>query len=377
MNIFSFFEVEFQTIIKQLVSADLLSGDIDTSRVVFELPRDESHGDLATNAAMVLAKQAVKSPRDLAALFAAELAKIDGVISVDIAGPGFLNLTIESRLWTREIADILAANLTYGKSDTGAGEPVNVEFVSANPTGPLHAAHARGAVIGDALAGLMEFCGWNVTREYYINDAGGQVDVLARSTYLRYCEAVGRDIGAIPAGLYPGLYLKDIGQALAARDGELHIDKPESEWLATVRSFAIDAIMQGIKTDLLALGIKMDQFSSERAIVNSGAVQRAIDKLQQDGHLYQGVLQSPKGKEPEDWEPREQLLFKASEFGDDTDRPLQKSDGTWTYFAADVAYHLDKLERTRGPLINIFGADHGGYVKRMTAAVAALSDPSG
>ena len=211
MNIFSFFEVEFQTIINQLVSADLLSGDIDTSRVVFELPRDESHGDLATNAAMVLAKQASKSPRDLATLFAGKLAKIDGVISVDIAGPGFLNLSIESRLWTREIADILAADLTYGKSNIGAGEPVNVEFVSANPTGPLHAAHARGAVIGDALAGLMEFCGWNVTREYYINDAGGQVDVLARSTYLRYCEALGRDIGAIPAGLYPGLYLKDVG----------------------------------------------------------------------------------------------------------------------------------------------------------------------
>ena len=373
MNIFSFFEVEFQTIINQLVSADLLSGNIDTSRVVFELPRDESHGDLATNAAMVLAKQAGKSPRDIAALFAAELAKIDGVISVDIAGPGFLNLTIESRLWTREIADILAANLTYGKSDIGAGEPLNVEFVSANPTGPLHAAHARGAVIGDALAGLMEFCGWNITREYYINDAGGQVDVLARSTYLRYCEALGRDIGAIPAGLYPGLYLKDVGQALAARDGKLYLDKPEAEWLEAIRSFAIDAIMQGIKTDLLGLGIKMDRFSSERALVNSGAVGRAIDKLQHDGHLYQGVLQPPKGKEPEDWEPREQLLFKASEFGDDTDRPLQKSDGTWTYFAADVAYHFDKLERTRGPLINIFGADHGGYVKRMTAAVAALS----
>ena len=373
MNIFSFFEVEFQTIINQLVSADLLSGNIDTSRVVFELPRDESHGDLATNAAMVLAKQAGKSPRDIAALFAAELAKIDGVISVDIAGPGFLNLTIESRLWTREIADILAANLTYGKSDIGAGEPLNVEFVSANPTGPLHAAHARGAVIGDALAGLMEFCGWNITREYYINDAGGQVDVLARSTYLRYCEALGRDIGAIPAGLYPGLYLKDVGQALATRDGKLYLDKPEAEWLEAIRSFAIDAIMQGIKTDLLGLGIKMDRFSSERALVNSGAVGRAIDKLQHDGHLYQGVLQPPKGKEPEDWEPREQLLFKASEFGDDTDRPLQKSDGTWTYFAADVAYHFDKLERTRGPLINIFGADHGGYVKRMTAAVAALS----
>ena len=373
MNIFSFFEVEFQTIINQLVSAALLSGDIDTSRVVFELPRDESHGDLATNAAMVLAKQAGKSPRDLAALFVVELAKIDGVISVDIAGPGFLNLTIEPRLWAREIANIIAANLTYGKSNIGAGNPVNVEVVSANPTGPLHAAHARGAVIGDALAGLMAFCGWNVTREYYINDAGGQVDVLARSTYLRYCEALGRDIGAIPAGLYPGLYLKDVGQALAALDGELYLDKPEAQWLETLRGVAIDAIMQGIKTDLLALGIKMDQFSSERALVNSGAVGRAIDKLQQDGHLYHGVLQPPKGKEPEDWEPREQLLFKASEFGDDTDRPLQKSDGTWTYFAADVAYHLDKLERTGGPLINIFGADHGGYVKRMTAAVAALS----
>ncbi len=373
MNIFSFFEVEFQTIVNQLVSVDLLSGDIDTSRVVFELPRDDSHGDLATNAAMVLAKQAGKSPRDLAALFVGELAKIDGVISVDIAGPGFLNLTIESRLWAHEIADIIAANLTYGKSNIGAGNPVNVEFVSANPTGPLHAAHARGAVIGDALAGLMEFCGWDVTREYYINDAGGQVDVLARSTYLRYCEALGRDIGAIPAGLYPGLYLKDVGRALAVRDGELYLDKPEAEWLETLRGFAIDAIMEGVKTDLLALGIKMDRFSSERALVNSGAVGQAINKLQQDGLLYQGVLKPPKGKEPEDWEPREQLLFKASEFGDDTDRPLQKSDGTWTYFAADVAYHFDKLERTRGPLINIFGADHGGYVKRMTAAVAALS----
>jgi len=322
---------------------------------------------------MVLAKQVGKSPRELATLFAGGLGRIDGVTAVEIAGPGFLNLRIETRLWTREIADILAADLHYGKSQIGAGKPVNVEFVSANPTGPLHAAHARGAVIGDSLAGLMEFCGWNVTREYYINDAGGQVDVLARSTYLRYCEALGRDIGEIPAGLYPGLYLKDVGEALAARDGSLYLDKAEDVWIAPVRSFAIDAIMTGIKTDLLALGIRMDQFSSERALVSSGAVQRAIDKLQQDGHLYQGVLQPPKGKEPEDWEPREQLLFKASAFGDDTDRPLQKSDGTWTYFAADVAYHLDKLDRTKGPLINIFGADHGGYVKRMTAAVAALS----
>jgi len=373
MNIFSCFEAEFQTIINNLVATNQLAASLDTSRVVFELPRDESHGDIATNAAMVLAKQVGKSPRELATLFAGGLGRIDGVTAVEIAGPGFLNLRIETRLWTREIADILAADLRYGKSQIGAGKPVNVEFVSANPTGPLHAAHARGAVIGDSLAGLMEFCGWNVTREYYINDAGGQVDVLARSTYLRYCEALGRDIGEIPAGLYPGLYLKDVGEALAARDGSLYLDKAEDVWIAPVRSFAIDAIMTGIKTDLLALGIRMDQFSSERALVSSGAVQRAIDKLQQDGHLYQGVLQPPKGKEPEDWEPREQLLFKASAFGDDTDRPLQKSDGTWTYFAADVAYHLDKLDRTKGPLINIFGADHGGYVKRMTAAVAALS----
>ena len=373
MNIFSCFEAEFRTIISNLVATNQLAASLDTSRVVFELPRDESHGDIATNAAMVLAKQVGKSPRELATLFAGGLGRIDGVTAVEIAGPGFLNLRIETRLWTREIADILAADLRYGKSQIGAGKPVNVEFVSANPTGPLHAAHARGAVIGDSLAGLMEFCGWNVTREYYINDAGGQVDVLARSTYLRYCEALGRDIGEIPAGLYPGLYLKDVGEALAARDGSLYLDKAEDVWIAPVRSFAIDAIMTGIKTDLLALGIRMDQFSSERALVSSGAVQRAIDKLQQDGHLYQGVLQPPKGKEPEDWEPREQLLFKASAFGDDTDRPLQKSDGTWTYFAADVAYHLDKLDRTKGPLINIFGADHGGYVKRMTAAVAALS----
>ena len=373
MNIFSCFEAEFQTIISNLVATNQLAASLDTSRVVFELPRDESHGDIATNAAMILAKQVGKSPRELATLFAGGLGRIDGVTAVEIAGPGFLNLRIERRLWTREIADILAADLRYGKSQIGAGKPVNVEFVSANPTGPLHAAHARGAVIGDSLAGLMEFCGWNVTREYYINDAGGQVDVLARSTYLRYCEALGRDIGEIPAGLYPGLYLKDVGEALAARDGSVYLDKVEDVWIAPVRSFAIDAIMNGIKTDLLALGIRMDQFSSERALVTSGAVQRAIDKLQQDGHLYHGVLQPPKGKEPEDWEPREQLLFKASAFGDDTDRPLQKSDGTWTYFAADVAYHLDKLDRTKGPLINIFGADHGGYVKRMTAAVAALS----
>ena len=373
MNIFQYFESEFTSILAELVGQGLLPEQLDATRVVFELPRDASHGDLATNAAMILAKPAQKSPRDLAALFAAEFAKIDGVTEVEIAGPGFINLRVLPILWARQIADIVKADAQYGRSQIGAGAHVNVEFVSANPTGPLHAAHARGAVIGDALAGLMEFCGWDVTREYYINDAGGQVDVLARSAYLRYCEALGQDIGDIPSGLYPGDYLKDVGKALAKEVGARYLDRPEAEWLDDLRQFSIQSIMDVIKQDLIALGINMDVFSSERSLVESGAVQHAIDQLQAAGHLYTGVLAPPKGKEPEDWEPREQLLFKASEFGDDTDRPLQKSDGSWTYFAADVAYHLNKLERTKGQLINIFGADHGGYVKRMNAAVAALS----
>ena len=373
MNIFQYFESEFASILAELVGQGLLPEDLDANRVVFELPRDATHGDLATNAAMILAKPAQKSPRDLAAVFASAFAKIDGVTVVDIAGPGFINLRVSPILWARQIDDIIKAGNQYGRSQIGAGAHVNVEFVSANPTGPLHAAHARGAVIGDALAGLMAFCGWEVTREYYINDAGGQVDVLARSAYLRYREALGQNIGDIPPGLYPGDYLKDVGNALAKQVGDRYLDRPEAEWLDYLRQFAIQSIMDVIKQDLIALGIHMDVFSSERSLVESGAVQHAIDQLQAAGHLYTGVLAPPKGKEPEDWEPREQLLFKASEFGDDTDRPLQKSDGSWTYFAADVAYHLNKLERTKGQLINIFGADHGGYVKRMNAAVAALS----
>jgi len=373
MNIFQYFESEFASILVELVGQGLLPEHLDANRVVFELPRDATHGDLATNAAMILAKPAQKSPRDLAAVFASAFAKIDWVTAVDIAGPGFINLRVSPILWARQIDDIIKAGNQYGRSQIGAGAHVNVEFVSANPTGPLHAAHARGAVIGDALAGLMAFCGWEVTREYYINDAGGQVDVLARSAYLRYREALGQDIGDIPPGLYPGDYLKDVGNALAKQVGDRYLDRPEAEWLDDLRQFAIQSIMDVIKQDLIALGIHMDVFSSERSLVESGAVQHAIDQLQAAGHLYTGVLAPPKGKVPEDWEPREQLLFKASEFGDDTDRPLQKSDGSWTYFAADVAYHLNKLERTKGQLINIFGADHGGYVKRMNAAVAALS----
>ena len=377
MNIFTQFESDFETIIQALQAAGSIPDPLDTSRVVFELPRDPSHGDLACNAAMVLAKQAAMKPRDLAETLAPALANLDGVTDVEIAGPGFLNLRVEPRLWTGELDAIIETGTDYGRNDSGEGMPVNVEYVSANPTGPLHAAHARGAVLGDAMAGLLDFCGWKVTREYYINDAGAQVDVLARSAYLRYCEAKGRDIGDIPEGLYPGAYLKEVGQALAAEFGDRLLDLPEAEWLAPVRKVTIDLMMAGIREDLMALGIDMDKFSSERELVESGAVQAAITRLEAAGHVYRGVLEPPKGKEPEDWEPREQLLFRASAFGDDTDRPLQKSDGSWTYFASDVAYHMDKLDRTGGPLINIFGVDHGGYVKRMMAAVEALSGTKG
>jgi arginyl-tRNA synthetase len=377
MNIFTLFEAEFETIVASLQTAGSLPSGIDVSRVVFELPRDASHGDLACNAAMVLAKQAGMKPRDLAEMLTSALAGIDGVTDVEIAGPGFLNLRVEARLWAMEIDAVIAAGTDYGRNASGAGMPVNVEYVSANPTGPLHAAHARGAVLGDAMAGLLDFCGWKVTREYYINDAGAQVDVLARSAYLRYCEAQGREIGEIPSGLYPGAYLIEVGTALVAEFGDRYLDKEEAQWLAPVRSFTIDAIMAGIRDDLQMLGIDMDRFSSERALVDSGAVKTAFDRLEAAGHIYRGVLEPPKGKEPEDWEPREQLLFRASAFGDDTDRPLQKSNGSWTYFASDVAYHMDKLDRTGGPLINIFGVDHGGYVKRMMAAVEALSGQKG
>ena len=373
MNIFNRFEAEFETITAQMKVDGELPSALDTGRVVFELPRDASHGDLACNAAMVLAKPAGMKPRHLATIFARHLQAIDGVTDIEIAGPGFINIRVAPQLWADELTAIIAAGDSYGRNDIGKGRSVNVEYVSANPTGPLHAAHARGAVLGDVMAELLAFSGWNVTREYYTNDAGSQVDVLARSAYLRYCEALGDDIGDIPPGLYPGAYLADVGVALAEEVGPLYRGKDESEWLAPVRDFAIHSIMAGIAGDLKALGIKMDRFSSERALVENGAVQAAVDRLLAQNDVYRGILEPPKGKEPEDWEPREQLLFRASEFGDDTDRPLQKSDGTWTYFASDVAYHMDKLDRTKGPLINIFGADHSGYVKRMKAAVAALS----
>jgi arginyl-tRNA synthetase len=347
---------------------------LNYSKVAVEPPRDPAHGDLATNAAMVLAKPAGKAPRDVAAALSPLLQKLPAVTSLDVAGPGFINIRLEPGVWHDEIKEILERGIAYGDSEEGANAPpINIEYVSANPTGPLHAAHARGAIIGDALANLLEKTGHRLTREYYLNDAGNQVAVLGRSTYLRYREALGEVIGEIPSGYYPGDYLKEIGEKLAARDGNRWLDKPEDEWLPVMRDFAIDTILGEIKTDLAALGIEQDVISSERRLVEKGAVQKALDRLQALGLLYEGILEAPKGKTPEDWEPRPQLLFKSSQFGDDVDRPLKKSDGSFTYFANDIAYHFDKIERGSNDLIDIMGADHGGYVKRMQAAVTAIS----
>ena len=373
MNIYAHFEVKIRDIIKSLEASGDLPADLDTSRITCEAPRDASHGDLASNAAMVLAKPAGLPPRDLANKISDKLSEVDGITGVDIAGPGFINIKLSPDCWQNRINDIHDAGMVWGRSQKGQGRHVNVEYVSANPTGPLHAAHARGAIIGDAMAALLEFAGYTVTREYYINDAGSQVDTLARSAYLRYREARGEDIGTIPQGYYPGDYLKETGQKLSDAFGDQFMTADEQTWLDPIRDFAINDMMDSIKDDLLRLGINMDVFSSERALVTDGTVDKTMDNLNAKGLIYEGVLEPPKGKTPDDWESREQTLFKASEFGDDTDRPIKKSDGTWTYFASDVAYHLDKLSRGGERLINIWGADHGGYVKRMQAAVAALS----
>ena len=326
---------------------------------------------------MVLAKPAAMNPRALAGLLAPRLAALEDVTEVEVARPGFINLKVADRFWQARIADILAAGDGYGASTAGGGRAVNVEYVSANPTGPLHIAHARGAVIGDALASLLAKAGYKVTREYYINDAGAQVDVLARSTHLRYREALGETIEQIPEGFYPGDYLKDVGRGLAERYGKKWLGLPEQEWLAPVRRFAIDSILAGIREDLAALGVHQEVFSSERAMIESGGVERALKTLEDRGLIYVGVLEPPKGKTPEDWEPRPQTLFRASQFGDDVDRPLKKSDGSWTYFASDIAYHFDKFQRGTPTMIDIWGADHAGYIKRMQAAVKAITGGEG
>ncbi|XDZ66882.1 arginine--tRNA ligase [Alphaproteobacteria bacterium LSUCC0684] len=373
MNIYTHFETEIRAILDDLVSKGALADGLAITSVGCEAPRDPSHGDLATNAAMVLAKSAGMKPRDLAEMITAPLQQVDGITGVEIAGPGFINIRLDPAIWRDTLDACLAAGEDWGRSDIGTGQKVNVEYVSANPTGPLHAAHARGAIIGDSLAALLEKAGFEVTREYYINDAGTQVDTLARSAYLRYREAMGEDIGTIPKGFYPGEYLIETGRAFAQAHGERYMNAPEEEWLPVVRAFAIEAMMADIREDLVRLGIRMDVFSSERALVENGAVEKTMDELARRGLIYEGVLDPPKGKIPDDWEPREQTLFRSTDFGDDIDRPIRKSDGTWTYFASDVAYHLDKLSRGAGRLINIWGADHGGYVKRMQASVAALS----
>ncbi len=377
MNLFKHFKDVVVGELEDMAQAGELPGGLDYGRVAVEPPRERSHGDLSTNAAMVLAKAAGKKPRDLAEALAARLGKIEEVTAVEVAGPGFINLTLASDVWYARLAEILKEGTAYGASDMGAGQAVNVEYVSTNPTGPLTVGHARGAVVGDALAGLLAKVGYRVTKEYYINDAGGQVDTLARSAYLRYREALVEDIGAIPEGLYPGDYLKDTGKALAARDGDRWLGQPEEVWLPEVRRFAIDSMMDLIRADLDFLGVHQDVFSSERKLVEAGGVEEVLKTLEARGLTYTGVLEPPKGKTPEDWEPRPQLLFKATEFGDDVDRALKKSDGSWTYFAGDMAYHLDKFRRGFALMIDVWGADHSGYIKRMTAGVKALTEGRG
>jgi arginyl-tRNA synthetase len=373
MNVFNHFLDIIQTELHQLTADGFLPHGLALDRVTVEPPRDPSHGDLSTNAAMVLAKAAGQKPRDLAEKLATALAGNADIASTEVAGPGFLNLRLHSAFWQKRIGDILQAKEDYGNSDLGQNIKVNVEYVSANPTGPMHIGHARGAVVGDALARLLSKAGHDVAKEYYVNDAGAQVDVLARSVFLRYREALGEDIGEVPAGLYPGDYLVPVGKALADTHGPSLKDQDEADWLPMVRDFAIDAMMDLIRSDLEQLGVAHDLFSSERALVRDGAVDRALETLDQAGLIYTGVLEPPKGKLPDDWEERPQTLFKATEFGDDVDRPVKKSDGSWTYFASDVAYHQDKVNRGFTQLIDVWGADHGGYVKRVAASVKALT----
>ena len=373
MNYFNLLLDRIRGELGKLQAAGTIPAGLDFKNVSLDPPKDPKHGDVATNAAMVLAGPAKMKPRDIAVPLAAALQTYDDTDAADVAGPGFINLRLKSSFWTARVSEALRAGSAFGRSTLGKDKgPVNVEYVSANPTGPMHVGHARGAVFGDALASLLDFAGFDVTREYYVNDAGTQVDVLARSAHLRYREALGDKI-EIPSGLYPGEYLKDVGEGLV----ELYKDKyrtaPESEWLELFREFAVAEMMGEIRDDLELMGVKHKVFTSERALVKEGKVDAALARLRADGLVYEGVLEPPKGKEPEDYEPRKQTLFKATQFGDDTDRPVMKSDGSWTYFATDIAYHNDKIRRGFKTLINVWGADHGGYVKRMEAAVAALS----
>ena len=373
MNLFADIRAVVIDCLTHMVAEGALPEGLSFDNVTVEPPRDAAHGDMATNAAMVLAKQAKQKPRDIAEALAVKLAGDARVTSAEVAGPGFLNLRLSAAVWQGVLAAILAQNTSFGRASLGQGQRVNVEYVSANPTGPLHVGHTRGAVFGDALASLLDFAGYAVTREYYINDGGAQVDVLARSVYLRYLEAHGQEV-AFADGTYPGDYLIPVGEKLKELKGDTYVDQPEDVWLQDIRNFATDAMMDLIRDDLKALGVEMDVFYSEKSLYGTGRIEAAIEDLKAKGLIYEGVLEPPKGKKPDDCEPREQTLFKSTEHGDDVDRPVMKSDGSWTYFAPDIAYHYDKVSRGFDALIDIFGADHGGYVKRMKAAVSALSD---
>ena len=373
MSLYAQYAALLDGVLDDLVSEGALPADLNRKNVSVEPPRDPAHGDLATNAAMVLAKPAAKNPRALAEMIAPKLEAVPAVISVEVAGPGFINLRLSSDVWRDELRTILREGETYGRSAIGGNERVNVEYVSANPTGPLHMGHCRGAVVGDALARLLEAAGFRVTKEYYVNDAGAQVQTLARSVHLRYRGALGEGIGEIPEGMYPGDYLKPIGVQLAAEFGDRFVDAPESEWLDLFRERAVAAMLDFIRHDLALLNIHHDRFASEAELQRSGAVDRAMETLRSKDLVYEGLLEAPKGQTPEDWEPVELTLFRSTEFGDDQDRPMKKSDGSWTYFGADAAYHLQKAEKA-DHLVNIWGADHAGTVKRVQAAVNALTD---
>jgi arginyl-tRNA synthetase len=373
-NIFSAVLDKVRAANDALVADGVLPAGINQSRIVVEPPRESAHGDMATNAAMVLAKDAGSKPRLLAEAIAAKLRGDELVAKAEVAGPGFINLTLKPAAWIDALRAVLATGADYGRSDVGQGTAVDVEYVSANPTGPLHVGHCRGAVFGDALGNLLAFSGFKVTREYYINDAGAQVDALARSAFLRYREALGEAIGAIPEGLYPGDYLKPVGAELATRYGASLKDKPETEWLPLVRDCAIDMMMADIRDDLRSVNVVHDVFFSERSLIEGprDQVGETIAALRRAGYVYEGRLQPPKGAPVEDWEDREQTLFRATDFGDDVDRPLMKSDGSYTYFASDIAYHKNKVDRGFASMIDVWGADHGGYIKRVQAAVKAV-----
>jgi arginyl-tRNA synthetase len=371
VSLYARFADAIGAIVDDLAAAGALPAGLPRRGITVEPPRDPAHGDLATNVAMVLARPAGTSPRALAALIAPKLEQVPGVTRVEIAGPGFLNIRLAPDVWRDELRAILAEGGDYGRSAMGAGRRVNVEYVSANPTGPMHMGHCRGAVVGDALASLLEYAGYAVRREYYVNDAGGQVDVLARSVHLRYREALGESV-TVPEGLYPGDYLVPIGQALAAEFGDRFAGAPESAWLALFRTRAVAAMMAMIRADLALLGIHHEVFASEAEVQSSGRVAAALDRLRGEGLIYEGVLEAPKGETPEDWEPVALTLFRATAFGDDQDRPVRKSDGSLTYFGTDLAYHAQKAEEA-DELIDIWGADHAGTVKRIQAAVAALT----